>query len=70
VLAVVGAVIGLVAAFALTRWMSSLLFGISASDPWTYVWVLLIALGAALLACAIPARRATRVDPLIALRYE
>ena len=70
VLAVFGAVIGLVAAFALTRWMSSLLFGISASDPWTYVLVLLIALGAALLACAIPARRATRVDPLIALRYE
>jgi putative ABC transport system permease protein len=70
VLALVGAAIGLVAAFALTRWMSSLLFGISASDPATYVIVLIVALGAALLACSIPARRATRVDPLIALRYE
>jgi putative ABC transport system permease protein len=70
ILTVLGAAIGLVAAFALTRWMSSMLFGISASDPVTYVLVLLIALGAALLACAIPARRATRVDPLIALRYE
>ena len=70
VLTVFGAAIGLAAAFALTRWMSSLLFGISPSDPVTYTLVLLIALGAALLACAIPARRATRVDPLIALRYE
>ena len=70
VLALVGAAIGLVAAFALTRWMSSMLFGISASDPATYVIVLIVALGAALLACSIPARRATRVDPLIALRYE
>jgi putative ABC transport system permease protein len=70
ILTVFGVAIGLVAAFALTRWMSSMLFGISASDPVTYVLVLLIALGAALLACAIPARRATRVDPLVALRYE
>ena len=70
VLALAGAAIGLVAAFALTRWMSSMLFGISASDPATYVIVLIVALGAALLACSIPARRATRVDPLIALRYE
>ena len=66
----IGAVIGLAGAFALTRWMSSMLFGVSASDPWTYVIVFLVALGAALLACFIPARRATRVDPLIALRYE
>ena len=65
-----GAVIGLAGAFALTRWMSSLLFGISASDPMTYVLVLLVSLGAALLACSIPARRATRVDPIVALRYE
>jgi putative ABC transport system permease protein len=54
----------------LTRWMSSMLFGVSASDPAAYVLVFLVALGAALLACLIPARRATRVDPLIALRYE
>jgi putative ABC transport system permease protein len=70
VLTLLGAAIGLAGAFALTRWMSSLLFGVSASDPLTYVSVLLLALGAALLACSIPARRATRVDPLIALRYE
>jgi putative ABC transport system permease protein len=69
-LTLIGAVIGLAAAFALTRWMSALLFGVSASDPLTYLIVFFIALGAALLACSIPARRATRVDPLIALRYE
>ena len=70
VLAVFGAAIGLAAAFVLTRWMSSMLFGISASDPLTYAAVFMIALGAALLACVVPARRATRVDPLVALRYE
>ena len=70
VLTLIGAVIGLAGAFALTRWMSSLLFGVSASDPATYVVVMFVALGAALLACSIPASRATRVDPLIALRYE
>ena len=70
VLTAIGAAIGLIGALALTRWMSSLLFGVSATDPATYVIVLLVALGAALLACSIPARRATRVDPLVALRYE
>ena len=70
VLTLIGVAIGLAGAFALTRWMSSLLFGVSASDPATYVIVFLVALGAALLACAIPASRAARVDPLIALRYE
>jgi putative ABC transport system permease protein len=69
-LTLIGAAIGLAGALALTRWMSSMLFGISASDPMTYAVVFLLALGAALLACSIPARRATRVDPLIALRYE
>ncbi len=70
VLTAIGAAIGLIGALALTRWLSSLLFGVSATDPATYVIVLLVALGAALLACSIPASRATRVDPLIALRYE
>ncbi|HKP80581.1 MAG TPA: ABC transporter permease [Pyrinomonadaceae bacterium] len=70
VLTLIGTVLGLVGAFVLTGWMSSMLFGITASDPSTYATVLLVSLGAALLACAIPARRATRVDPLVALRYE
>ena len=69
-LTLIGTVIGLAGAFALTRWMSSMLFGVSASDPATYLIVLLVSLGAAVLACALPARRATKVDPLIALRYE
>jgi putative ABC transport system permease protein len=69
-LTLVGTAIGLTGAFALTRWMSSMLFGVTASDPATYMIVLLVSLGATLLACALPARRATRVDPLVALRYE
>jgi putative ABC transport system permease protein len=69
-LTLIGAALGLAGAVVLTRWMSSMLFGITASDPTTYATVLLVSLGAALLACAIPARRATRVDPLVALRYE
>jgi putative ABC transport system permease protein len=69
-LTLIGTVIGLAGAFALTRWMSSMLFGVTASDPATYLVVLLVSLGAAVLACALPARRATKVDPLVALRYE
>ncbi|HEU4932223.1 MAG TPA: ABC transporter permease [Pyrinomonadaceae bacterium] len=69
-LTLIGTFIGLAGALALTRWMSSLLFGVTASDPATYVVVFLVSLGAAVLACSIPARRATRVDPLVALRYE
>ena len=69
-LTLIGIAIGLAGAFVLTRWMSSMLFGVSASDPLTYGAVLLVSLAAALLACAIPARRATSVDPLVALRYE
>ncbi len=69
-LTVIGAAIGLASALALTRWMSSLLFNVSATDPTTYVIVLLVALGAAVSASLIPAWRASRVDPLNALRYE
>jgi predicted permease len=69
-LTLIGTAIGLLGALALTRWMSSLLFGVSASDPATYAAVFFVSLGAALLACSIPARRAARVDPMIALRYE
>ena len=66
----IGVVLGLLGAFALTRVMASLMFGVTTKDPLTFTVVAILLLAVAFIACFVPARRAAKVDPLVALRYE
>jgi putative ABC transport system permease protein len=67
---VIGVAIGLAASLALAHLMSSLLFSLSATDPVTFLVITLLLAGVGLLACYLPARRAAKVDPMVALKYE
>jgi ABC-type antimicrobial peptide transport system permease subunit len=69
-LSAVGAAVGLAGAFAASRLISGFIYGVAATDPVSYAASILVAVSVALLACYFPARRATRVNPLVALRYE
>jgi putative ABC transport system permease protein len=69
-LALIGAAMGVLVALPAARLASGLLYGVSATDPLTYAGITLLLMGVALLACYLPARRATRIDPLVALRVD